>query len=204
MRLNDGHCDHAGRLWVGSMPDNLSEQPHATIDAKAAGRIWAIDGVNVRSYDAGLGCPNAICWSPDGTTFYIADSCDGWIYSYHFDCDTGSISDRKPFFRLESHGIPDGAAVDRDGYLWNARWGAGAVIRISPRGELDQVIPVPTSHPTACCFGDRDLRTLYLTSARHSIPAGRLRTEPQAGGIFSFRVQVPGMELPAFKLESQA
>lgn len=199
MRLNDGHCDHAGRLWVGSMPDNLLEQPHVTTDAEATGRIWAIDASDVRSYDASLGCPNAICWSPDGATFYVADSCDGWLYAYRFDCDTGTLSDRRAFFRGESLGVPDGAAVDTDGYIWNARWGAGVVIRISPEGELDRVVPVPTLRPTACCFGDHDLRTLYLTSARYGLDSKTLSDDSEAGGLFALRVDVPGMALPTFQ-----
>jgi sugar lactone lactonase YvrE len=199
MRLNDGHCDRAGRLWVGSMPDNLLERPLSATATQATGQIWAIDGANARSYDTGFGCPNAICWSPDGATFYVADSCDGWIYAYDFDCDTGTLSDRREFFRQRSLGIPDGAAVDSEGYIWNARWGAGVVIRISPSGQLDRVVAMPTLNPTACCFGDHDLQTLYCTSARYGLDPQTLRGDHDAGGLFALRVGVPGMPLPTFQ-----
>jgi len=151
-----------------------------------------------KRFDEHFGCPNALCWSPDGDTLYVADSCDGWLYAYRFNLADASVSQRRRFCRLDGLGIPDGAAVDAEGYLWNARWGAGAVARISPAGALDRVIHLPTIQPTACCFGDPDRRTLYVTSARFGLSEERLRAEPMAGGIFSIRVDVPGIELPPF------
>jgi sugar lactone lactonase YvrE len=106
---------------------------------------------------------------------------------------------RRPFFYSDALGIPDGAAVDQQGYLWNARWGAGVLIRISPAGRLDRTVGLPVSQPTACCFGDDDLRTLYITTARYGLSRERLAMEPLAGGVFSLRVDVAGLPLPAFR-----
>jgi sugar lactone lactonase YvrE len=198
MRFNDGHCDRAGRLWVGTMPNNISDDGAPLDIAARNGRIYVIGSASSQTTDARLGCPNAICWSPDDSTFYIADSCDGWLYSYRFDGSTGTISDRRRFCYLDGFGIPDGAAVDRDGYLWNARWGAGAVVRISPDGLLDRVIRLPVSQPTSCCFGDDDRRTLYITSARFALTSEQLRAEPLAGGVFSIRLDVAGIVKPKF------
>ncbi len=198
MRFNDGHCDRAGRLWVGTMPNNIADDGSALEIVDRNGQIHVISGTSVRIIDAGLGCPNALCWSPDGTTFYIADSCDGWLYAYRCGVADGTLSERRRFCRLDGLGVPDGAAVDRDGYLWNARWGAGAVARIAPDGTLDRVVRLPVSQPTACCFGDDDLKTLYVTSARYALSADQLRNEPLAGGVFSIRLDVAGLELPRF------
>jgi sugar lactone lactonase YvrE len=198
MRFNDGHCDRTGRLWVGTMENNITEEGGAVGITQYVGQIFKISEAAATAVDAQLGCPNAICWSPDGGTFYVADSCDGWIYAYSFDCGQGTISGRRPFCHLTGLGIPDGAAVDRDGYIWNARWGAGVVARISPDGRLDRLVRIPTSQPTACCFGDHDLCTLYVTSARFAMPIDTLRAEPYAGGIFAVPVEVPGFEQPTF------
>ncbi len=204
MRFNDGHCDRMGRLWVGTMPDNIGEDGAALEITARTGEICVLVGasarvgISARMIAADLGCPNAICWSPDANFFYIADSCDGWIYRYRFDAAAGSLSDRQPFSHLDGWGIPDGAAVDREGYIWNARWGAGAVVRISPDGVLDRVVRLPVSQPTACCFGDDDRRTLYITSARFALPPERLCQEPLAGGVFSIRVDVAGVDLARF------
>jgi sugar lactone lactonase YvrE len=196
-RFNDGHCDRAGRLWVGTMSNNLLAG--ATGVAASAGHIWCIGDGKARSIDAQLGCPNAICWSPDYRTFYIADSGNGWLYAHPFEEDTGTLMQRRPFFYSGALGIPDGAAVDQQGYLWNARWGAGVLIRISPAGRLDRSVRLPVSQPTACCFGDDDLRTLYITTARYGLSRERLAMEPLAGGVFSLRVDVAGLPLPAFR-----
>lgn len=198
MRFNDGHCDRAGRLWVGTMENNITDDGRPAAIAQFVGQIFSVSGSTTTSVDAQLGCPNALCWSPDDGTFYVADSCDGWIYAYDFDCALGTIARRQPFCQLASLGIPDGAAVDCEGYIWNARWGAGVVARISPDGRLDRVVRIPTSQPTACCFGDRDLRTLYVTSARFAMPAEALKAEPYAGGIFAIPVQVAGLEQTRF------
>jgi sugar lactone lactonase YvrE len=198
MRFNDGHCDRAGRLWVGTMTNNIGDDGAALAISEFDGQICRVSGTTSQAFDARLGCPNAICWSPDGGTFYVGDSCDGWLYSYRFDVDAGTISERRPFCHLGDLGIPDGAAVDCDGYLWNARWGAGAVARISPAGRLDRIVRVPAAQPTACCFGGRDRRTLYVTSARFALSADRLQAEPFAGGVFAVRVDVAGLDVPPF------
>ena len=198
MRLNDGRCDAAGRLWVGTMYDNIDAEGAAVAIPAAIGQLIVIGAAGCRRFDESLGCPNALCWSPDGGTMYAADSCDGWLYAYQFDLADASISQRRRFCHLDGLGIPDGAAVDRDGYIWNARWGAGAVVRISPDGRVDRVIRVAATQPTGCCFGDPDRRTLYVTSARFGLSAEQLQAEPTAGGVFSLRVDVPGIALPSF------
>jgi L-arabinonolactonase len=108
------------------------------------------------------------------------------------------VSQRRRFCYLDGLGVPDGAAIDVDGYLWNARWGAGAIARISPQGRLDRVIHVAATQPTACCFGGPDRRTLYVTSARFGLSEQQLQAQPQAGGVFCIPVDVPGIELAPF------
>jgi sugar lactone lactonase YvrE len=206
IRFNDGHCDAAGRLWVGTMYNNIDEQGAARDIPAPIGGLLVIDAAGATHSEAtrseeAFGCPNALCWSPDGETMYAADSCDGWLYAYHFDVVAGRLSQRRQFCYLDGLGIPDGAAVDADGYLWNARWGAGVVARISPEGQLDRLVRVAASQPTACCFGGPDRRTLYVTSARFGLSAQQLQAEPEAGGVFSIAVDVPGIELAAFAMK---
>jgi sugar lactone lactonase YvrE len=134
-----------------------------------------------------LGCPNALAWSPDGLTFYFADSADGCIYSSIFDVETGRYSKRCYFFSAPSMGVPDGAAVDIEGYLWNARWGAGCVVRIAPDGTLDRVVSVPATFVTSCVFGGSDHQTLYITTAKNC------DMNPFAGSVFSYRTPTAGL-----------
>ncbi|MGI9597792.1 MAG: SMP-30/gluconolactonase/LRE family protein, partial [Acidimicrobiales bacterium] len=86
--------------------------------------------------------------------------------------------------------LPDGLAVDGQGVIWVADYGAGAVIGLSPTGETVGRIDVPSTMVTGLCFGGRDLRDLYIVTADN-------RDDPaRAGTIFRTRVEVPGLAAP--------
>lgn len=198
-RLNDGACDRAGRLWSGSMRNNIAADGGPLPIEVCDGRLLCIqEGHEPRSFERNLGCPNAICWSPDDSMLYLADSCDGWLYRCEFDSERAVARHRRPFALLDNLGIPDGAAVDRDGFIWNARWDGACIARIDPDGKLAQIVPLPVSRPTACCFGGADGRTLYVTSARFGLTPKQLALQPHAGGVFAFRVDVPGTPVHCF------
>ena len=65
----------------------------------------------------------------------------------------------------------------------------GRLLQFAPSGELLAEVAVPVRCPTMPCFGGDDLKTLFVTSARHSplargaagAAAGRLR-DGHAGG----------------------
>jgi sugar lactone lactonase YvrE len=48
------------------------------------------------------------------------------------------------------------------------------------------------------CFGGADLRTLYLTTARHGRSALELAAFPDSGGVFFLRVDTPGLPVNGF------
>jgi len=198
-RLNDGAVDQLGRFWVGSMPNNFVEPFRSAQRLEPTGNLFAVcaDGTH-RRFPAALACPNAICWSPDSRTLYVADSVSGWIYAHDFDLETGSMGARRGFCRLDGLGMPDGAAVDVRGYLWNARWGAGALACISPDGQLERIVRLPVTNPTACCFGGPDLNVLYITSARYGLSDEQLNRENHAGGVFAFETETPGLVVGRF------
>jgi sugar lactone lactonase YvrE len=85
--------------------------------------------------------------------------------------------------------------------LWNARWGGGKVIRISPDGKLDKVVDVPGVSQVSCpAFGGNDLKTLYITTAREHMTPEQLEREPYAGSVFAVALDVPGIAEPFLKL----
>jgi sugar lactone lactonase YvrE len=43
------------------------------------------------------------------------------------------------------------------------------------------------------CFGDADLKTLYVTTSREKRPADELAAQPWAGCVLRLRVEVPGL-----------
>ena len=61
-------------------------------------------------------------------------------------------------------------------------------------GELIRKIEVPAKNVTSCAFGDEDLGTLYITTARESTTDEELQQYPHAGGVFKIRTGVKGVK----------
>ena len=84
----------------------------------------------------------------------------------------------------EEAGYADGMAVDADGGVWVAMYFGSAVHRYDPNGTLTEVIELPVRKVTSVCFGGRDLRDLYITTARAGLTADELIEQPHAGDVF--------------------
>ena len=83
-------------------------------------------------------------------------------------------------------GRPDGGSFDEAGFYWTALFDGGRVARLSPAGKVVEEVALPVSRPTMIVFGGDDRRTAFITSAR-------VKGEPKSGGVFWFRVDVPGV-----------
>ena len=190
-RANDGVVDVAGRLWFGTMDDGETER---------SGAVYRLDAdwTCTRVLD-GLGITNTLTCSPDGRRLYVADSAAGTIDTLAVDPETGATGERRPFIDLAGEAFaPDGSAVDAEGFLWNAQWGAARIVRYAPDGSVDRIVPMPVDQPTSCAFGGPDLATLYVTTARKGLSADALARQPLAGSLLSFRPGVRGLALPPF------
>src|SRR5690606_27119825 len=85
--------------------------------------------------------PNSACFAPDGRTAYFADTGTGRIERCPLDPATGLPSGQWSLFATtEGRGMPDGAVVDAEGYVWSARWGGSCVVRHAPDGSVDSVV----------------------------------------------------------------
>jgi L-arabinonolactonase len=192
-RFNDGACDPAGRLWIGTMHQNIGPGGEDLDIPVDSGALYRVDrtGAAQRMEDH-VGVSNGPCWSPDHKTFYFSDSKKQVIYAYDFDVDQGVISNRQVLNDSKDHGYPDGATVDADGCIWSARWDGACVLRITPKGKIDRVIAMPAQRPTCVCFGGANLDTLYVTSSRAHLEGPSLRQYPLQGGLFCFNPGVTG------------
>ena len=123
--------------------------------------------------------------SPDGQTIYHSDSLRRHIIAHRITND-GNCIDRHIFAELPK-GAPDGLCVDANGGVWVAAYADGAILRFTPQGELDQKIDLPAKKVTSLCFGEDDLRTLYVTSADNQAD------ESLGGCIFRLRLGVAGL-----------
>ena len=133
-------------------------------------------------------------YDPDaGTLCSCGETVRNAIYVWDYDAITATIANERPFFSDFGRGLPDGSAMDRDGYLWNARYGGGCVVRVGRDGKIDHVVDMPVGNVTTCTFGGTDLRTLYITTAQVALSPEERRQQPLAGGLFRARISVPGL-----------
>jgi sugar lactone lactonase YvrE len=102
------------------------------------------------------------------------------------------------FATMDGPGVPDGSSADSEGFVWNAAFDAGCLIRYAPDGRVDRTVALPVSRPTACAFGGPDLATLYVTTARFRLPPEKLAAEPDAGGLLALDVGARGLPEPMY------
>jgi len=190
-RLNDGRVDPRGRLWIGTM-DNELHRPN--------GSLYRIDpdGTATKIIDDVI-VSNGIAFSPDGRTLYFTDTRRYLTWAFDLDLDDGSVTNRRVFADNSStRERPDGACVDADGCLWAAFFAGGRIVRYRPDGNTDREIRLPVTNPTCLCFGGKDFRTLYVTSATKFLTPGQRAAEPLAGSLFAIEGVGQGLPENAF------
>ena len=199
-RPNDSGVDKHGRLWLGTVHDTMTPGRETLPFKESAGTLYRIDpDLRMVSMESRIGISNGIQWSPDDKVLYFVDSLPAIIYAYDYDLDAGTISNRRVFANPVGLGLPDGAAMDADGYLWNARWDGGCVIRFAPNGAIDRIARVPAERVTSCAFGGDELDTLYITTARCDLSARSLAEQPLQGGLFAVATGVKGLRRNPFR-----
>jgi sugar lactone lactonase YvrE len=189
VRLNDARCDPRGSLWLGSMRNNVKADGSA---GEAGGQDGALvrldpDG-KVTSWRTGIGIANTLTWSPDRRHFYFGDTIANVIWVYDYDSATGAIANERPFLEGFARGLPDGSAMDAEGYLWNCRFYGNCIVRVAPDGKIDRVVEMPVKNITTCVFGGADLTTLFVTTASAQAAAG----DRLAGSLFAIQTGVRG------------
>ncbi len=190
LRLNDGRVDRQGRFWVGSMVANEGSR----LTDGLSGELYCLSPTgDVRSHLQGIRISNSLCWSPEGDVLYFGDSPLREIHAFDFDTHSGTLSNRRLFALTPGGTVPDGSTVDAEGYVWNAEWGNGRVVRYAPDGTVDTVVQLPVSHITCVAFGGPDLADLYVTTARYGLSEEALLKESRAGDVFVFSTSVRGL-----------
>ena len=185
-RFNDCKCDPQGRLWAGTMSGRRAPGTAALYRLRGGGEIERVI--------AGTTISNGLGWSPAGDRMYFIDSTTQRIDVLDFDAASGDVANRRALVEVDPRdGLPDGMTVDAEGGIWVCLFGGGAVRRYSPEGVLEAAIALPVTNPTSAAFGGADLRTLYVTTARHRLSPEQLAVEPLAGDLFALYPGVRGM-----------
>ena len=174
--------------WTRS--SSPARSPRCTGSIRTARLTAVVDGLIVS---------NGLAWSADGRTMFHSDSKAQVVWTYDYDPGT-----------RRGRGAPGAGAAHRgagtagrrrdrrEGLLLERGHLRGRAEPVGARRRLDRSIPLPCSNPTAPCFGGPDLRTIFVTSLRHDLPAEVLADKPLSGGIFAVRVDVPGVPVARF------
>lgn len=185
--FNDLFADADGRVYTGSIRSN----PFSDSGPRTPGECYRIDaeGRATQLY-ADVALSNGIGFSPDGRTMYHSDTAACLIRVHRLDAERRVT----PAAAIRVEGRPDGLAVDADGGVWVALYGAGAVQRYLPSGAADARIAVPARAVTSLCFGGDDLRDMYVVTADNTDDPAR------AGTIFRTRCDVAGLPAPRARI----
>jgi len=124
--------------------------------------------------------PNGIALTPDGKGLYVGFSqpmqgTKPFVRKYVVNAD-GSLGAQAKFLELDTDMQPDGIEVDLAGNVFIATK-AGVMVFKADATKIGVVV-VP-EQPTACAFGGKDLKTLYITT--------------QGTRIYQITVNVPGI-----------
>jgi len=220
-RYNDGRCDRAGRFWVGTIYEprdraaaalyrigpRVSARTDSGTKAEIKTGIEADDDVDFTCTQmrGDITVSNGLAFAPDDRTLYHSDTPAHALYAYDFDLAPGTLGKRRlvrNFPRKGENpvygGRPDGAAIDAAGRYWSAQFEGGRILALDSHGAERAIVTVPAQRTTMCAFGGRDLRTLFITTARDNQSGDDLRREPQSGGLFAVDLETPGLSEPVF------
>jgi sugar lactone lactonase len=191
-RSNDARVHPSGTFWIGTMGRTAQGR---------AGTIYALHRGEIQTLFPGITIPNAICFSVDGTIGYFADTAENVLYRVSLDPQTG-LPRGAPEVLLRHTGIGglDGAVVDADGLIWNARWGGGCVDVYSLQGEHLRCLPVPARQTSCPAFVGPNLSRLLVTSAWEGMDEAARAADPQAGCTFLLDVAARGRSEPDVRL----
>lgn len=191
--VNEVIADPRGRLF-GGQESYREDRPYTP------GFLYRVDlDGRATVVEEGLHNSNGMGFSPDQSRFYLIDSIPGRVYQYDYQVETGAIRNRRILIQIDrNEGLPDGMTVDRDGYLWVARWFGSGLSRYDPDGRLERTVALPIAQPTSITFGGPDWTDLYVTSAAAPwesplAPAGHDYRLPRGGGVYRIKQTIVGL-----------
>jgi len=191
-RSNDARVHPSGTFWIGTM-GRQAERGFGAIYALRRGELSLLYGR--------ITIPNAICFSPDGTVGYFADTGKNTLFRVDLNAATGlPRGEPAALVTRRGGGGIDGAVVDADGLIWNARWGGGCIDVYNPKGEHQRSLRVPARQSSCPAFVGPDLSRLLVTSAWQGMTEEGKRDDPDHGRTFVLDAAARGRAEPDVRL----
>jgi sugar lactone lactonase YvrE len=200
--INDMLVDGDGRAWVGNFGFDLN----GGVPACTTVLICVEPDGSARVAAEGLGFPNGMVLTPDGSTLIVAESIMNRLSA--FPIESGSLGERRTWAafgdlptstdvgellaRVEV--VPDGICLDAEGTVWVADAMHGRLIRVAEGGAILEEIKTPDAGAFACMLGGEDGRALFAcvapTFAEHEVRSNH------RSSVVMTRVGVPHAGLP--------
>lgn len=173
-RFNDMALDPGGGLWAGVMHRGVIATRGSIFHARSLEE-------EPRAVASGLGAPNGMQFSSDGSKLYVIDTLMRTLLAYPVSGpklgEPVIISDF-----LGIPGKPDGMTLGSDGTFWVAMWGGSCVAQLASDGALLRQISVPAPHVSSLCFMTPD--RLFVTTSRMRLSPAALADSPGSGALF--------------------
>ncbi len=173
-RFNDMALDPSGGLWAGVMHRGVLATRGAIFHATSLDEP-------PRAAATGLGVPNGMKFSRDGSKLYVVDTLMRTLLAYPArGAKLGEPAIVSDFLGVP--GKPDGMTLGADGTFWVAMWGGGCVVQLAHDGAILQQISVPAPHVSSLCFMTPD--RLFVTTSRMRLSPQALAENPGSGALF--------------------
>ena len=189
---NDVTVDTRGRLYFTDPRYDL-DRSDLELDTEGVYRVDTDGSISRIIGQPEVQRPNGIAVAPDDRLLYVIDShpevgANRKIWAFELD-ESGEPTSQRLIYDFAPGRGGDGMELDVEGNLYvcagiRTPRGPGetnqvspGVYVITPAGDLSSCIPIPQDVITNCCFGDGDMRTLFVT-AGHT--------------LYRTRVEIPG------------
>ena len=188
-RFNDVIADPEGRVFCGTMP--LDDQ-RAIQGNERSGTLYRLDtDGSITPILESCGIPNGMGFTTNCKQMFFTDSMDYTIYVFDYDHQSGKLSSKKPFIKIDpKNGLPDGMTVDAKGHIWSARAFGSALFRYSPDGIEEMSISFPAKLVSSVTFGGENLTDIYCTTIGGD---DRTKYGPMAGALFRLKLGIQGV-----------
>lgn len=140
----------------------------------------------------GLGMPNGLAVTPDGSTLLVADTDLRCIHAFDIESD-GLLSHRSVWADLPEE-TPDGICLDAEGGVWIGSYASGECIRVAANGTVTDRLKANAPWATSCTLGGSENRTLFVTTADTTLT--RYFAGDSAGWIETTTVAIAGVGCP--------
>jgi len=200
--LNDMLVDQEGRAWVGNFGFDLMGDAKVTstnlicVDRDGSASVAAV----------GLGFPNGMALTPDGSTLIVAETMMNRLSA--FDVSFGVLGKQRTWAAFgdpptsdnvaellgQVDVAPDGICLDAEGAVWVADAMHNRLIRVAEGGQILEQLKTDEMGAFACMLGGDDGRTLFACAAPTFNEAEASRNHRAA--IWMTNVDVPRAGLP--------